>query len=262
MIRFFDATGAWARGLVIDAGHAVLLWVRAMASLGNVFRRIRPLLRQTYIAGVQSLPVAMLVGVFTGMILAFQTGLTLKTYHLERFLGTLVLVSMCKELGPFMTAFILSGRVGSAMAAELGTMSVSEEIDALHVMSIDPVKYLVLPRFLALTLFAPIITIYANILGVVGGAIVAKYQIGVEYAVYFDNLFDTLEQSDLDLLFGGLIKSMVFGATIALTSCSLGLRTTHGAEGVGEAARKSVVYNFLLILVLNYVMSSLIERYW
>ncbi|MBI4614683.1 MAG: ABC transporter permease, partial [Planctomycetes bacterium] len=169
----------------------------------------------------------------------------------------------CKELGPFMTAFILAGRVGSAMAAELGTMSVSEEIDALRVMSIDPVKYLVLPRVIALSLFAPILTIYANILGVVGGSVVALYQIDVEYAAYYNNLFDTLEQwRGMDLLYGGLLKSMVFGMTISLVGCSLGLRTTHGAEGVGQAARKAVVYSFLLILILNYIMSSLIERYW
>lgn len=262
MLGLFEATGAWLRGMSVDAGYTVGLFGRAFVRLPNLVTRIRPTLRQIYIAGVQSLPVTMLVGIFSGMILALQSGITLRQYNLERLLGTLVLLSMCKELGPFMTAFILSGRVGSAMAAEIGTMSVSEEIDALRVMSIDPVKFLVLPRVIAMTIFAPVITIYANVLGVIGGAIVAKYQIGVEYVTYFDNVMETLEASDLSLLYGGLLKSMVFGMTISLVGCSLGLRATHGAEGVGVAARKCVVYNFLLILVLNYVMSSLIERFW
>ncbi len=262
MLRYLEATGEWVTNTVIDAGHAMTLLGKSLARVPSSMGRVRAILRQTYIAGVQSLPVTMLVGVFSGMILALQSGLTLRDFHLERLVGTLVLVSMCRELGPFMTAFILSGRVGSAMAAELGTMAVSEEIDALRVMSIDPVKFLVLPRFLALTIFAPIITIYANILGVIGGAIVAKYQIGVEYSMYFDNLMETLKQNDLDLIYGGLVKSMVFGTTIAVVACSLGLRARNGAEGVGEAARKSVVYNFLLILVFNYILSSIIQRYW
>jgi phospholipid/cholesterol/gamma-HCH transport system permease protein len=262
VLRFLDDTGRLLKSMAVDAGYVVRLFFQTMRCLPFAPFRSRAILRQVYITGVQSLPVTMLVGVFSGMILALQTGITLQQFHIERFLGTVVLLSMCKELGPFMTAFILSGRVGSAMAAELGTMSVSEEIDALRVMSIDPVKFLVLPRFLALVIFAPIITIYANILGVIGGGIVAKYQIGVEYVAYYDNLFDTLKVSDLSLIYGGVIKSMLFGMTIALVGCSLGIRATRGAEGVGEAARKSVVYNFMLILIFNYVLSSLIERYW
>ena len=262
VLRFLDETGGFLKNMAVDAGYVLRLLVHTLRWIPVAIFRTRPILRQVYIAGIQSLPVTMLVGVFSGMILALQTGITLQQFHIERFLGTVVLLSMCKELGPFMTAFILSGRVGSAMAAELGTMTVSEEVDALRVMSIDPVKFLVLPRFLALVIFAPIITIYANILGVIGGGIVAKYQIGVEYVAYYDNLFDTVELMDLSLIYGGLIKSMIFGMTIALVGCSQGLRATHGAEGVGVAARKSVVYNFILILIFNYILSSLIERFW
>ncbi|MBI4612452.1 MAG: ABC transporter permease, partial [Planctomycetes bacterium] len=119
MFKFLDATGAWLHGMAVDAGYTMVLLFRSIAALPALVRRIGPTLRQVYIAGVQSLVVTMIVGIFSGMILALQTGMTLRTYHLENLLGTLVLVSLCKELGPFMTAFILAGRVGSAMAAEL-----------------------------------------------------------------------------------------------------------------------------------------------
>jgi phospholipid/cholesterol/gamma-HCH transport system permease protein len=167
---------------------------------------------------------------------------------------------MCKEVGPFMTAFILAGRVGSAMAAEIGTMKVSEEIDALEVMSINPVDFLVMPRIIALTLCAPVLTAYANFVGVIGGAVVAKYQIGVEYSIYFRNVITYMTLTDLTLIFGGLFKAMVFGIIIASVGCANGLKTDNGAEGVGIAARKTVVEAFLLILIFNYFMSSIIEK--
>jgi phospholipid/cholesterol/gamma-HCH transport system permease protein len=233
---------------------ATCYWLHA---LGN---RTRSVLEQLYICGVQSVPVTMVVGIFAGMILSFQTGLVFRDYHLEEYLGLVVLVSMCKEVGPFMTAFILAGRIGSAMAAELGTMKVSEEIDALEVMSINPVAFLVMPRVLALALCAPILTAYVNFLGVLGGAVVGYYQVGVEYHVYFKNVITYMTLSDLTLIFGGLFKGMVFGITIATLGCANGLRADNGAEGVGVAARKTVVEAFLLILIFNYFMSSILEK--
>jgi phospholipid/cholesterol/gamma-HCH transport system permease protein len=159
-----------------------------------------------------------------------------------------------------MSAFILAGRIGSAMAAELGTMKVSEEIDALEVMSINPVDFLVMPRIIALALVAPILTAYANFVGVLGGAVVAKYQIGVEYVVYFNNVINYMTLTDLTLIFGGIFKAMIFGIIIATVGCANGLKTENGAEGVGAAARKTVVDAFLLILMFNYFMSSIIEK--
>jgi phospholipid/cholesterol/gamma-HCH transport system permease protein len=245
---------------IYHAGYTMCMLCEACYWLPSLGRRVRSLLVQLYICAVQSVPVTLLVGVFTGMILSFQTGIVFRDYHLEEYLGLVVLVSLCKELGPFMTAFILAGRVGSAMAAEIGTMKVSEEIDALEVMSINPVDFLVVPRVVALALCAPILTAYVDFVGVVGGAIVAKYQIGVDYTIYFRNVITYMSLSDLTLIFGGLCKGMVFGIVIAALGCANGLRAENGAEGVGAAARKTVVEAFLLILMFNYFMSSIIEK--
>lgn len=242
------------------AGYTVNMMFEAFYWLRSLIKRRRVIFEQLYICGVQSLPVTLIVGVFTGMILSFQTGIVFKDYHLEDYLGLVVLVSMCKEIGPFMTAFILAGRIGSAMAAEIGTMKVSEEIDALNVMSINPVDFLVMPRMLALALIAPILTAYANVLGVIGGAVVAKHQIGVDYSIYFTNVINYMSLNNLTLIYGGLFKGMVFGVIIAAVGCANGLKATNGAEGVGAAARKTVVDAFLLILMFNYFMSSFIEK--
>lgn len=267
MIRFllepFERSGRAVVDAVLDAGHACVLLADVLTwGLFAGVGRARLVFAQLYVCGAESLFVSLVVGAFSGMIIGLQTGLTLKGYSLEGVLGSVVLYTMLKELGPFMCAFIVAGRVGSAMAAELGTMKVSEEIDALEVMSISPTSYLVVPRVLALALVCPMLTIYVNVVGVIGGALVAKYQIGVSFVMYYDRVWDDLANADLVILYGGLVKAVVFGLVIAAISCSNGLRATRGAAGVGEASRKSVVQAFLLILVLNYFMSSIIHRYF
>lgn len=243
-----------------SAGYTVNTLLKTIRLFPKIGKRRRAILEQCYICGVQSVPVTLVVGLFTGMIISFQIGIFFKDYHLEDYLGLVVLVSMCKEIGPFMTAFILAGRIGSAMAAELGTMKVSEEIDALEVMSIDPIDYLVLPRVISLALIAPVLTAYSNFVGVLGGAIVSKYQVGVDFYVYFNNVINYMSVTDLTLIYGGLVKGVVFGILIATVGCACGLRATNGAEGVGIATRKTVVQAFLLILIFNYYMSSVIEK--
>lgn len=259
-MNFIETVGQRILDAIFHAGYTVNMIIETLYWLRSLGKRSKLILEQLYICGVQTLPVTMVVGTFAGMILSFQTGIVFRDYHLEDYLGLVVLVSMCKEMGPFMTAFILAGRVGSAMAAELGTMKVSEEIDALEVMSINPVDFLVMPRVLGLALCAPILTAYANFLGVLGGAVVAYYQIDVDYSVYFRNVLTYMTLSDLTLIFGGLFKGMIFGIIIAAVGCANGLRAENGAEGVGAAARKTVVEAFLLILMFNYFMSSIIEK--
>lgn len=261
-MKIFPTLGSKVFEAVYHAGYTVNMLFEALCWMRTLGRRSRSLFMQLYICGVQSVPVTLVVGVFIGMILSFQTGIVFRDYHLEEYLGLVVLVSLCKEIGPFMTAFILAGRVGSAMAAEIGTMKVSEEIDALDVMSINPVDFLVMPRVVALALCAPILTAYVDFLGVLGGAIVAKYQIGVDYTIYFRNVITYMSLTDLTLIFGGICKGMVFGIVIAALGCANGLRAENGAEGVGAAARKTVVEAFLLILMFNYFMSSIIEKFF
>ncbi|MDP7034898.1 MAG: ABC transporter permease [Planctomycetota bacterium] len=264
LLRPFEAIGSQILDTAFKAGYSLTLFLRSVACLGGIFEKRKSIASQLYICGVQSVGITLVVALFTGMILALQTGLVLQRYNIEGFLGTVILVTLCREMGPFMCAFILAGRVGSAMAAEIGTMNVSEEVDALRVMSIDPVRFLVMPRIISLVIFAPVLTVFTNFVGVLGGSIVANLQIGVEYSVYFGKIFEYLEdpKTTLEIFYGGLFKSAVFGCTIAVIGCSNGLRTSQGAVGVGKASRKAVVDSFLFILMLNYFMSSVINRFF
>jgi len=209
---------------------------------------------QLYITGIKSLGVITVVAVFTGMILALQTGLELRRYGQEEFIGSAVAVSVIREMGPFMTGLIIAASVGSAIAAQLGTMTVSEEIAALEVMSINPNRFLVMPRLVALALMMPILTVYTNILGILGGGIVGATQLGVSFHAYLDNATRFAENKDL---FVGLFKSIVFGVIIATVACYQGLSTTDGAVGVGRATRQTVITSFLLILIVGYMITRL-----
>jgi len=239
-----------------DAGRAVLMLAEATLELRRLFsRRARPVfVRQLYAAGIKSLGVISVVAFFTGMILALQTGIELRKVGQEVNIGVAVMVSMLREMGPFMTALILAASVGSAMAAELGTMTVSEEIAALEVMSIPPVRFLVMPRLAAMMVMTPVLTFYACMLGVAGGALVGATQLGVSPQAYLDNAIRWAENKDL---YVGLFKSWVFGILITTVCCHQGFATAEGAVGVGRATRRSVVISFLSILVVGYIITRL-----
>lgn len=245
--------------LSVDAGHASLLLFRTVAELRDVVRRGRSVAEQMYRVGILSLPVVLLVALFSGMVLALQSGIELTRYGVQRQIGAIVAGAMFREMGPIMTAITLAGLVGSAIAAELGTMKVSDEIDALEVMSISPVRFLVLPRFVAMATFTPVLTVLADLVGILGGAVVGRYQIGISYSTYFDSARSALLLVDV---YGGLFKSFVFGILVVVVACSTGLRASHGAEGVGKATRTSVVVSFILIIVFNYFLTSLLRYFY
>lgn len=257
MKRFFEGLGRNLTASVRNAGYSCILLLESVYWLRAFFGKFREILRQMYVVGYQSLPVTLIVGIFVGFVLALQTGLSLKPFGMENLIAQIAGVSMTREMGPLMTSIILAGRVGSAMAAEIGSMRVSEEIEALEVMSISPVKYLVMPRIVALTIMCPILTIFANTIGVIGAAIVGKLQIGVPYYTFFKDAAEFIEFKDV---YSGLLKALIFGITIATVSCSEGLRTTGGTVGVGESTRRAVVNSLLLILIFNYFLTSLISR--
>jgi len=240
-----------------SAGFTMLMTAEAIIKLPTLLNRrnFSEFLRQCYLAGVQSLPIVFLVGLFVGMVLALQSGLTLLQFGLERFIAEITGAAMTREMGPLMTAIILTGRVGSSQAAELGTMAVSEEIDALRIMSINPVRFLVLPRMLAMIVMTVVLTVYATIIGIIGGALIGQAQIGVSYDMFFKGAFDVITYKDL---YSGLGKAAVFGMLITMISCSEGLRTTGGAEGVGRGTRRAVVSCLLYIIMFNYIMDSFI----
>lgn len=239
------------------AGFAFLLFCESMIESRHIFRRRAEIARQMYNAGVMTLPVLSIVSIFTGMVLALQTGIEMKAYHMEEQVGNLVMASLTREMGPFTAAIILTAAVGSAMATEIGTMTISDEIDALEIMSISPAEFLIMPRIIALAIMVPIATIYTNVLGAVGGAIVAQSHLNVSFDTFYHHALQSLW---FKATYVGLLKAMVFGLCISTVSCAHGLRAEHGAMGVGKATRDSVVISLVLILISGYYITELFFR--
>jgi phospholipid/cholesterol/gamma-HCH transport system permease protein len=210
-----------------------------------------------YNIGVLSLPVIALTGTFIGMVLAVQTYTQFKQFGFETRLGALINLSMCRELGPVLAATMLAGRVGSAIAAEIGTMRVTEQIDALTSMGANPVQYLVVPRFLGCLLMIPSLTIMAIFMGVVGGWLYSVQVFGLDSYHYWNNSQQFVDNWDL---FYGIFKSVFFGATIAIVSCYRGFNCDPGAEGVGRAATAAFVLSFVIIIVLDLFLSIGLDR--
>jgi len=237
-------------------GMASVLLLNGAAAVRHVWkpRSRREVVAQMFVVGIKSLGVITIVAVFTGMILALQTGIELRRFNQEVNIGTAVMVSMLHEMGPFMTGLILAACVGSAMAAQLGTMVVSEEVAALEIMSIDPVRFLFMPRLVAMAVMTPLLAFYTCIMGVIGGGIVGLTQLGVAWQAYMDNATRFAETKDL---YVGILKAFLFGIIIATVSCHEGFTTTEGAVGVGRATRQSVITSFLLILVVGYFVTRL-----
>ena len=215
------------------------------------------LVASMYTIGVQSLPVVAIIGTFTGMVLAVQSYTQFREFGLETQLGGVINKSMFRELGPVLAATMLAGRVGSAMAAELGTMRVTEQIDALTSMGANPVQYLVVPRFLSCLLLIPSLTVMAVFMGVVGGAFYCVQFLGIDYHHYRANAQRFVENWDL---FYGIVKSVFFGATIGVISCYRGFNCLPGAEGVGRAATTAFVYSFVVIIILDLLVSIVLDQ--
>lgn len=239
-----------------EIGRATLLFIRSIITIRYAFNRraLYEIVYQMFVMGIKSLGVVTVVAMFTGMVLALQTGLELRRFNQEVNIGTAVMVSMLREMGPFMTGLILSACVGSAIAAQIGTMVVSEEIDALEVMSIDPVRFLVMPRLVALILITPMLSFYTCITGVLGGGIVGYTQLNVAWDAYINNAFKFADVKDMWV---GLLKAMLFGIIIAVVSSHEGFNTTKGAVGVGLSTRRAVIECYLLILIVGYFVTRI-----
>lgn len=235
-------------------GEHLIIFVDTIKSYRYIGKRRVVILSEIERGTFGAFPVVMIMAIFTGMVLGLQTGKALADYGQQSSIGLLVSVSMCREMGPVMTAYILAGLIGSTFAAELGTMKVSEEIDALSVMSINPVNYLVLPRVIALTIICPLLTIYTNIIGVLGGALIGNLELDINFSIYFRNALDALTLKDI---YSGLFKALIFGLTIAVVGCTQGLNAENGPAGVGKATMKSVVISFVAILILDFILTWL-----
>jgi phospholipid/cholesterol/gamma-HCH transport system permease protein len=265
MIRKF---GGEISDAYIRAGYTLCLLIEAVFYFATTFFRrrvMREIINQMYFCGVKALGVTSIVALFTGMIVALQTGIEAEKYGHPEAIGMVVSAGMCREMGPFITAIILTAMVGSAIAAEISTMKVSEEIDALEVMAINPVKMLAMPRIVALTFMCFALTILVDLVGILGGGLVANARLGVPFHRYLDFAQMPLEGRDLfgilpKDVYSGLFKSAVFGTVIASVACAQGFLARGGALGVGRAVRRTVVSSIILILVLGYFMTSFFYR--
>lgn len=269
------ATPEASRGLgVVDAiasvGERALASVAELGSMTMFFGQTlawlfrRPpsrarLIDSLYRIGVRSLPVIALTGAFIGMVLAVQSYYQFRAFGMESRLGVMINLSMFRELGPVLAATMLAGRIGSAIAAELGTMKVTEQIDALASMGASPIQHLVLPRLIACLTMIPLLTIAAIAMGVIGGAFYCIYIFDVDPYFYLANSRDGTSPWDIAY---GVIKSVFFGGAIAIISCYRGFHSGAGAEGVGRAATVAFVQSFVMILILDLVLSIALDRFY
>jgi len=212
-------------------------------------------LRQVWEIGYLSLPVVGLTALFTGMVLALQSYTGFSRFNAENVIANVVVLSMTRELGPVLAGLMVSGRIGAAMAAEIGTMRVTEQIDALTTLSTNPQKYLIAPRLFAGVTMLPLLVLVADSIGVFGGYLVSVYRLGFNPAVYLKQTFDFMEVQDVT---SGLIKAAFFGFIIALMGCYHGFNSRGGAQGVGKATTYAVVSSSILILITNYLLTSLL----
>jgi phospholipid/cholesterol/gamma-HCH transport system permease protein len=214
--------------------------------------------------GVKSLGIVLLTGLFTGMVLALQSSVQLKTFGASMYIGNLVSASMIRELGPVLAGLMVAGRVGSGIAAQLGSMRVTEQIDALNTLGTDPIKKLVTPRLLAALVMLPVLTIINDFVGIIGGNIIASLVVGLPSAQYWRTVWDQIANDGFALRYipndfiQGLTKPIVFGGLIAITACYFGLGTTGGTEGVGQSTTRTVVTSSILILIVDYFITQLL----
>lgn len=230
----------------------ILYWIFLGPFKGKLAHR-QGIMQQMVFVGIRSVIIVFFVDMFTGIVLAMQTAYQLQRMGAVLYVAALVAVSLCRELSPVLTALVVAGRAGSAIAAELGTMKVTEQIEALETMAINPVRFLAVPRFLALFFMLPALTVLGNLCGILGGFIVGTGSLHINPDLYMQTTFKYLELKDINT---GLIKAFVFGTIIALIGCYEGLNTRGGAEGVGRATTRSVVISFILIILADCVITA------
>jgi phospholipid/cholesterol/gamma-HCH transport system permease protein len=250
---FIRTTGRYIIDFTHEMGQIIFFF---FDTLRQMFVRpfdLHNTIKQMYVVGVTSLPVVIVTGLFTGMVLALQSYTGFERFGAESLVANVVAMSMTREMGPVLTAFIVAGRAGAAMAAELGTMRVTEQIDALETLATNPIKYLVVPRFLASLIMLPALTVVADIIGILGGFMLTTETFDTSPVLYWKRTWEIIEPYDYNY---GLVKSCFFGASIAIISCFKGFFSEGGAEGVGKATTSAVVFSFMTILISDYFLTE------
>lgn len=238
-------------------GSTLRLLLRSLSFIGTLPRQRARFIEQCYLIGYTTLPIVAILSFFIGSVLALQAGYSMQNFGTQQFIGSLVGLSMARELGPVMVAILLAGRVGSAITAELASMKVYQEIDALRTMNISPARMLVLPRLAATLVMVPVLAIIADLVGWFGGALISKYTaiISIEPEAYFSVLRQYTKFEDV---LNGLVKAEIFGFVVVLVCCNIGLNTRGGPREIGASVTRAVVVSLILILVLDYIVTHIL----
>ena len=257
MNRVAQAIDQFGRGVlrsVEEMGSLLLLLLSVLSWMIRPPLKLRLIFKQMEFVGVKSIFVVVLTGTFTGMVMALQGYYGFRMFSAESLVGSTVALGMTRELGPVLTSLMVTARAGSAMAAELGTMRVTEQIDALYVMAANPIKHLIVPRIVASVLMLPLLTIVSDFMGIIGGYFVGVPVLGINEGAFIKNITKYVELSDI---YHGLTKAAVFGLILALIGCYKGFNTRGGAEGVGKATTEAVVLASISILVSDYFLTAI-----
>ena len=255
MTRSLTKLGEWTIAQLGDLGRAGVFGIRAIACSVTPPVKFQRVLKQIRFVGWKSLPVICLTGAFTGLVLALQGHPTLRKVGSEAFLGPLVALSLIRELGPVLSALMVTGRAGSSIAAEIGIMRINDQIDAMELMGLNPLRYLVAPNLIALFIAMPLLAAIFDVVAIFGGYLVGVRMLGLNAGTYFGQMHNYVEMKDV---LGGLYKSMSFGVLIAWICCFKGYYSRFGAEGVSSATTQAVVNASVLILVWDYFMTSIV----
>ncbi|MFB3925322.1 MAG: MlaE family ABC transporter permease [Syntrophales bacterium] len=251
---FIDRLGRAVICNVEEMGKILLLFLSVLSWAFRPPLKIRNIMKQMEFVGVNSTFVVVLTGTFTGMVLALQSYHGFRTFSAESLVGSTVALSMTRELGPVLTSLMVTARAGSAMAAELGSMKVTEQIDALYVMAANPVKYLIVPRIFAGIAMTPVLTVVSDFVGIVGGYFVGVHILHINEGQFMKNIYKLVTLNDI---YNGLVKAACFGLLLSLIGCYKGFNTTGGAEGVGRATTEAVVLASISILVSDYFLTAI-----
>lgn len=256
MNRFSGALDRLGRAVlagVEEMGKIILLFVSVLVWMFRPPFKLRNIFKQMEFVGVKSIFVVVLTGTFTGMVMALQGYHGFRMFSAESLVGGTVALGMTRELGPVLTSLMVTARAGSAMAAELGTMRVTEQIDALYVMAANPVKHLIVPRVIAGVLMVPLLTVVADFTGILGGYFVGVHILGINSGIFIKNITRLVDLNDI---YNGLVKAACFGLILSLVGCYKGFNTYGGAEGVGRATTEAVVLASISILISDYFLTA------
>lgn len=249
-----DRLGRAVLAGVEEMGKIILLFISVLSWMFRPPLKLRNIFKQMEFVGVKSIFVVVLTGTFTGMVMALQGYHGFRMFGAESLVGSTVALGMTRELGPVLTSLMVTARAGSAMAAELGTMRVTEQIDALYVMAANPVKHLIVPRVIAGVLMVPLLTVVSDFVGILGGYFVGVHILGINSGIFIKNITRLVDLNDI---YNGLVKAACFGLIMALIGCYKGFNTYGGAEGVGRATTEAVVLASITILISDYFLTAI-----